>query len=113
MTPAEAKEMLKTQLASHGQDITLRRYTAASGTPRPSDDLPVRAFVRAVKAEEIVGRIDSTFSNVAFDPEDAGALWPVRKDDKVMIDGKTRNVEVVKPITLAGVLVRCDLVVAG
>lgn len=113
MNPASAKASLRRQLSEHGQDIVLRRYTAPSGNPRPSDDLPVRAFVRAVKAEEIVGRIDSTFSNVAFDPDDAAGLWPVRKDDKVVIDGKTRNVEVVKPVTLAGVLVRCDLVVAG
>jgi hypothetical protein len=114
MSPDQAVAMLDSQLAEHGELITLRRYTAPSGTPRPKTDLAdIPAFVRAVKPEEFFGNVDSTFSNVTLSPTNFTPLWPLVKGDKVMIDGRERNVEMVKPIKLGNVLVRCNLVVAG
>jgi hypothetical protein len=114
MTPDQALSSLDSQLAAHGQKITLRRYTAPSGTPRPKTELiDIPAFVRAVKADEIVGNIDATFSNVTLSPTDIILLWPIVKGDKLVIDGRERNVDLPKPKKLGDVLVRCDLVVAG
>jgi hypothetical protein len=105
--------MLDRQLSQHGEDIVVRRYTAPTGEPRPKTDLTVRAFVRAVKAEEMIGTITQTASTVVIGPAGLSALWPLRKNDKTVIAGRERNVEAVKPILLANVLVRVDLVVAG
>lgn len=114
MTPAEAIGALDRQLSSHGQKVTVRRYTAPSGTPRPKTELvDVPAFVRAVKKEELVGNIDSTFSNVTLSPTNILSMWPIVKGDKLVIEGRERNVEIVKPIKLGDAFVRCDLVVAG
>lgn len=115
MTPAAAIAMLDRQLAAHGQDVIVRRYAAATGNPRPKTDVPARAFVRAVKAEELIGSIAQTSSNVVLSPSTTGlsALLPLRTEDKIVIAGRERNVQVVKPIEMAGTLVRIDVVVAG
>lgn len=114
MTPQQAIGALDAQLAAHGQSVTLRRYTAPTGTPRPKTELVgIPAFVRAVKADEFVGIIDSTYSNVTLSPTYFLSMWPIVKGDKIVIDGRERNVEIVKPVKLADALVRCNLVVAG
>lgn len=63
----------------------------------------------------MVGSITQTFSNLVLSPSTSGlaALLPLRKDDKVIIAGRERNVEVAKPIEVANVLVRIELTVAG
>lgn len=114
MTPQEAISALDRQLAAHGQKITLRRYTASSGTPRPKTDLVnVPSFVRAVKADDLVGEVKQTSSKVTLSPTDIMSLWPLKTSDKVVIDGSEREIMAVKPFKLADNLVRCDLVVAG
>ncbi len=113
-SPSGAISRLDAALARRRQALTLRRYLAPSGTPRPmSELLNVPAFVRAVRADEIVGDIDSTFSNVTLSPTDIMTLWPIVKGDKLVIADRERNVELIKPIFMADILVRCDLVVAG
>ncbi len=112
-TPAVAIADLDKALAETGQNVTLRRYTAPSGSPRPKTDLGVRAFVRPLKDEELVGRFDHTYSKVIFSPTDSAALLPMKKDDKVVIDDRERNVEFPKHIRYQDVLVRIELLVAG
>lgn len=112
-TPEEAIAQLDDALAKVGQTVTFRRYTAPSGSPRPKTDLDMRAFVRAVKAEEFVGNVDHTFSAVSLSPTGFSPMWPIIKGDKIVIDGRERNVEVVKPIRMNNALVRCNLMVAG
>lgn len=113
MTPEQAIGALNRQLAKHGQKVTLRRYTG-TGNPRPKTDLAdVPSFVRAVKADDLVGEIKQTSSKVTLSPSNIMSLWPLKTSDKVIIDGTEREVMAVKPIKLADVLVRCDLVVAG
>lgn len=113
MTPDQAIGALDRQLAKHGQKVTLRRYTG-TGNPRPKTDLGnVPAFVRAVKADDLVGEVKQTSSKVTLSPTDITSLWPLKTSDKVLIDGTEREVMAVKPVKLADTLVRCDLVVAG
>lgn len=113
MTAAQAISDLDAALARVGEDVIVRRYTAPSGDPRPKTDITVRGSVRAVKPEQLVGNIDQTSSNVALSPTGLGALLPLRKGDKAVVQGKERNIEIVKLIVMGGVLVRINLVVLG
>lgn len=114
MTPAEAIAMLDGQLAENGERITVRRYTAPSGTPRPKTDTEnVPAAVRAVRAEEVINDVKQTHSSVVLSPTGLGALLPLVKGDKLVIQGRERNIDLPKPIFLQGTLVRIDLLVAG
>jgi hypothetical protein len=114
MTPAETIAALDRQLAKHGEDVSIIRYTAPSGNPRPKVEVPgIKAFVRPVKAEELAGNIDQTASNVVVSPTDVTALLPLKKGDKVVIDGRERSIEVPKPILMGSTVVRVNLVVLG
>jgi hypothetical protein len=114
MTPAQIVASLDQQLLAHGEKVIVRRYMASSGTPRPKTDIEdVQAFVRAIKAEELVSGIDMTASTVALSPTGLSALLPLKKGDKVVIQGRERNIELPKPIFVQDVLVRINLLVAG
>lgn len=110
MTPNQAISALDRQLAMHGQTVILRRY---SGNPRQPSDIEIRAFVRPVKAEQMAGDIDSTFENVVVSPTGCLAMWPLLKGDKVVIDGRERNIEFPKMKKLNDAFVRADLLVGG
>ncbi len=69
--------------------------------------------MRPVKAEELAGNIDQTASNVVVSPMDVAALLPLKKGDKVVIDGRERSIEVAKPILMGSIVVRVNLVVLG
>lgn len=112
-TPAGSISRLDAALARRGVSAILRRYTATEGTPRPKIDTPVRAFVRTARADELVGDLDESALHVTVSPTDVNPIWPIVKGDKLVIDGAEKNVELPKPIKMADVLVRCDLVVAG
>lgn len=114
MTPADAIGALDRQLAAHGQKVTVVRYTAPSGNPRPTVELvDINAFVRAVGSEDIAGDIKATSSKVTLSPTDIASFWPLLDSDKIKIAGKVRAVQLVKPVMLANVLVRCNLMVSG
>lgn len=100
-------------LARAGETIIIRRYTATTGNPRPKVDLPVRAGVRAVAAAQLVGVIDQSASMVIVSPTGLSSLLPLKKGDKVVIQGKERNIEFPKPIFIQDVLVRIELLVTG
>jgi len=99
--------------ARRGENIVIRRYTAASGTPRPKIDITVRATVRPLKPEELVGGIDQTFSKVVLSPTGLSSLLPLKKGDKIVIQGRERNIEFPQPIFDSDRLVRINLLVAG
>lgn len=114
MSPQQAIAALDAALVEGGSTITIRRYTAPTGDPRPKIDIDdVPAAVRAVKADELVGAIDQTGSTVVVSPTGLAALLPLRKGDKAVIQGKERNIELPKPIHVQGTLVRIDLLVSG
>ncbi|MFU0504013.1 hypothetical protein [Pseudaminobacter sp. NGMCC 1.201702] len=99
--------------ASRGEEIVIRRYTATTGTPRPKIDIAVRATVRPMKAEDLVGGIDQTYSKVIVSPTGLSPLLPFKKGDKAVIQGRERNIEFPQPIFDGDRLVRLNLLVAG
>lgn len=114
MTPASIIADLDASLLRAGEIVTVRRYTAPSGSPRPKTDIEdVPASVRAVKPEEMVGDIKATYSKVVLSPTGLSLLLPLKKDDKIVIQGRERNIEHPGPIFVRGQLVRMNLTVAG
>jgi len=113
ITPAEAIAELDRTLDESGETVILRRYTAATGNPRPKIEVSVPAFVRPLEAEELAGSIDSTFSNVILSPTHVGGFLPIVKGDKIVVDGKERNVELPKRYKMRNELVRMKLMIGG
>lgn len=111
MTPSQAIAALDRQLAKHGQTVTFYRY---AGTPRVKvDEVTVRAFVRPVDSEDLIGDIKQDASKVAASPTGLAGFLPFKKGDKAFIGGKERNVDIPKPIEMLDVVVRINLVVQG
>jgi hypothetical protein len=119
---------LDAHLLRAGNDITLRRVTGSA--PGVSNvDVTVRAAVRSYQPQELVGGIAQTDSLAIISPTQIAALpWPgngevasatvadpalPRRNDKLVIAGRVRNIEAVMPIYLDGVLVRIELRVNG
>lgn len=117
MTPAQHIADLDAALAEDGEDITLRRSSIT--------DLTVRAFVRGISPEQLAVGIKQDNSNVIISPSEIIANgWPgtvsdtidVRvptTNDKMVIAGRTRQIEFVAPIYVGGELVRMDIRVTG
>lgn len=108
MTPAAAISMLDGNVARNGQTLVLRRGTT---------ELTVRGFVRDYQPGEIVGGIVQGDTHIALSPTQmAGSEFegsPVRRNDKVVIRGRVRNVEAADPVLLDDRLVRINLQVRG
>lgn len=112
MTPAAAITALDRQLAAHGQDVILRRYTGV-GQARTSTDATVRAFVRDYRPDEIVGGIAQGDTEVTLSPTGVLAGGLPKRGDQVVIDGTPRTIQGAPPVRLAGMVVRINLQVRG
>lgn len=128
MSPEECIRALDYALAVAGQDILLRRVIG-QGTNVQNIDVPLKALVRSYQPVELIGGIAQTDSKVIMSPtEIARAQWPggevqsgtvadptlPRRNDKLIVDGRVRNVEVVNPIVMpGGVRVRIELRISG
>lgn len=113
MTPTQIIANLDASLSRVGETVTVRRWTAPTGTPRPKTDVSVNASVRAVKADELVGDLDMTASVAVLSPTGLSSLLPLKKGDKLVIQGRERNIELPKPIYVGGTLVRINVMVSG
>lgn len=129
MTPAAAIAALDRQLARHGEDIVISRVVKRGGI-NVTVLVTCRAFVRAVSADEIAGKITVDDLKVIISPTQIiAAGWPgmdenivagnavdqriPKSSDKVTVQGRPREIRAPKPKLLDGVWVRCDMVVAG
>lgn len=136
MTAAEFEiSELDKSLAEDGQDIELWRVTGV-GTNPATIKVKCRAFVRRRANRELVSPISQNDEWVIFSPTEIMAHnWPgpwtpasmpgetsqnpdrdyhlPRKNDKAVIVGVARNIEVVKPIYLDNVLIRIEMQVLG
>ena len=100
--------MLDRQLAAHGQTVKLRRGNTTVG------EATMKAFVRGVKAEDIVGEVTQTDREVVLSPSGLGAFGEPDATVMVVIDGKpSKIVGKPEPIRLDDVLVRVNMVVKG
>jgi hypothetical protein len=114
-TPAGMISRLDDAIERRGQTVILRRTVPNEAAV----ELTIRATVRGYRPEEMTDGIVVGASRVilsataikgtAFEPEDQ---WP-RKNDKVLISGRLRNIEASNPVVVRDVLVRINLQVAG
>ncbi len=116
MTPVQAIAMLDRQLARHGEDIILQRLATdiATGAQFALNQVdPCRAMVRANEPQELSAMTgEAPNTHVILSPTDlARAMFPgvPQKDDRLIIQGRNNNVEIVSPIYLAGQLVRINI----
>lgn len=125
MTPEAAIASLDKQLAEHGEDCTLRRK---DGNPLADKDVTVRASVRGLRGDEIVGTATQAFSKAVISMTQILAVgWPAghvvapgavdpripRPNDFLIAKGKVRQIMFADPIAIDGVVVRVNLTVAG
>lgn len=116
-------------LAKAGEDIVLRRVTG-TGTTAVVVDATVRASVRPLSADELVGTLAQGSAKAIISPTDIeAAQWPggqpvspaihqadprlPKIGDKAIIQGRIRDIRDVNPILVDGDLVRIELMVAG
>lgn len=134
MSDASDREIadLNSHLALDGEDIEIWRVTTAGAT-QINTKVNARAFVRNFGADELVGGITQEQVRVTISPSEIiAANWPgpwtpsanepvqpdtdrriPRKNDKCVIKGRVRNIEVAMPIYVENELVRINLRVLG
>lgn len=125
MTPASAIAALDRQLSEHGEDCILRRK---EGNPLVEKDVTVRASVRGLRGDEIVGTATQAYSKAVLSMSQIlEAGWPAghtvtpgavdprlpRVNDFLVVKGKQRQIMFADPIEVDGVVVRVNLTVAG
>jgi hypothetical protein len=125
VTPATAIDMLDRQLSVHGEDCILRRK---EGQPLVEKDVTVRASVRGLRGDEIVGTATQAYSKAVISmTQILEAGWPAghavtpgatdpripRANDFLVVKGKARQIMFAAPIAIDGTVVRVDLTVAG
>lgn len=123
--------LLDEMLESDGEDIELRRLVGQQLIPIK---VICRALVRRRTNKELVGSIVQDDDWIILSPTQIIAKgWPgpwtpsptestqnpdrdyrlPKKGDKAMIDGRARNIEIVKPIYIDNELIRIELQVLG
>lgn len=125
MTPTELIRDLDGFLAEAGEDAVLRRK---EGLPLVEKDVTVRASVRGLRGDEIVGTATQAYSKAAISmTQILTAGWPAghtvtpgdvdprlpRANDFLVVKGKQRQIVFADPIAVDGVVVRVNLTVAG
>ena len=119
MTPAQAIAALDRQLAAHGTPVTLRRYVPATDTPV---DLPLRAFVRGLSPDQLVGGIKATDSKFVLSPTGLiSPSWPGAaggdpvpcSGDFIVVNSAERKIDMCQPVVMVGVSVRFDGIISG
>lgn len=120
MTPAAAIADLDAQLATDGHDIVVQRVT---GGTTVAQAVTVRAFVRGYQPQELVNGITQQDAKVILSPTGLAAFnsgaaagldvkVPI-KGNRMVINGRARNVEAAVGIYMAGTLVRIEARVLG
>jgi hypothetical protein len=123
MTPEIAA--LDRAIARAGETVTLRRITGTS--PQTFFDVVLSAVCRGYKPVELIGAIVQGDSLVILSPTDIDRVqWPggqtpatigdvrvPKVNDKVIQQGKPRNVQAANPVYVRGELVRIELQVRG
>jgi hypothetical protein len=107
MTPAQAIASLDSQLAAHGEVVSLQHMTAGAVA---STDTP-KAFVRDYRSDELVGAIEQGDRKVILSA--TGVTGLPKANDRVVVAGRTFNVQAVETVRLAGTVVRHNLRVRG
>jgi hypothetical protein len=125
MTPAELTRDLDGFLREIGEDCILRRK---EGSPLVEKDVTVRASVRGLRADDLVGTATQAWSKAVISMTQILASgWPAghtvtpgavdprlpRPNDFLVVKGKARQIMFADPIAVDGTVVRVNLTVAG
>lgn len=115
MTPAAARAMYRRQIDRHGEPVLIRRILPA---PAAAIEAQTRCRVLLSTPEEMVAGItsgDRRLIILAEDMEAAGWPSPVAKNDKIVLRGRTLNVQSVDDDKrrVAGVLIAYEIVARG
>ena len=112
MTPVAMIAILDRNIARHGQAVTLRRMSAGVTV-----ELNCRAFVRDYRPDELIGGVVQGDTSVVISPSQlAGTAFensPPVQNDKVVIGGRVRNIQLADPVVLDDQRVRINLQVRG
>lgn len=116
---------LDASLQRRGEDCILRRK---EGNPLVEKDVTVRASVRGLRGDEIVGTATQAYSKAVISmTQILAAGWPAghtvtpgavdprlpRPNDYLVVAGKQRQVMFVSPIRVDDAVVRIELTIAG
>lgn len=127
MNAADAIADLDAELLEAGQDVVLQRLALNAGVQSVAAQVTCRGVVRGYRPQELGGGgpVGQDDCKVILGPtEIAAAGWqsgrPAHEDgavpmkgNRVMIAGRSHNVEAAAGIYLAGTLVRIELQVRG
>lgn len=105
-TPAGMIARLDASLATRGQTVTVKKHDSATTAT-------VMAHVRPAKEDEIAGLAQQIWLKVILSPTGLSSVLPLRKGDKITVDGKDRQIEFPKTLKVADVIVRLEPMVAG
>lgn len=112
----DAIASLDLALEELGQDVQMYRIVGTGPTATKQGlGFAIRAHVRTLNEDELTAGLTQDDHLVILSPT-SFAAWPPgqpKKGDKVLFEGVTCNVEVVKPFRPDGVLVRLELKVKG
>lgn len=124
MTPDQALSSYRRAFGV-GETVTVRRYTAPTGSPRPKQEADVLGRITGYEPQEIVGSVQQGDRKVIVLVDPAAAvpagkvalstLLPLRKGDKLVVRGAELNVEAADDSTrrIAGTLVAIEVQARG
>lgn len=104
---------IEAEVTTYGQQVVLRRLTGTGLTPT---DVTLFAVVRGYQPQDLVGMIAEGDRRVIMGNKAiVAASWPgpPKRDDQIVIDGKSTNIIACASITLDGDIARHDIQVRG
>jgi hypothetical protein len=114
MTPSQALDSLRRQLAQHGRDVVIRRWSGPSGA-RTATEVTTRARIVGYAPEKIVGAIQVGDRKAIVQVDALAALLPLKDTDKVVIDGREFAIRYVDDQTrrIGNTLIALELQISG
>jgi hypothetical protein len=118
MTPERAISLLDRSLAQHGENTQLGRVLSPTDPYNYLALIPLRAFVRPLAQVGLVSVITSPTQTInggwaELAPVAAGDPDVPRKNDKIVVSGRQRNIESVRPFYIDTTLVRIEMDATG
>ena len=101
-------------LAQVGETVVVRRLTGTN--PQIPLDCSVKAVVRGYAPAELVGGISQSDKKVTISHAEMSRVqwpWPLKKDDRVLIDGKAAVVQSVELRKIGNDVALCVAQVRG
>ena len=114
MTPDEALDMYRRQIAEHGETVTVRRWSGPAAA-RVATDVATLARVAGYQPREIVGPVIAGDCRVIALVDTLGALLPLTTADKLVIRGREVAIKGIDDNTrrIAGTLIAIEIQAAG